>query len=193
MIAETQLSPRRLTCVENRLSSVTHANASPTPIESYGYTYDAEDRITRLAELSGTIDYVYDGRGRLTTATYSDPNRTDEAYAFDANRNRQSSANATGTQTDANNRLSTGGRYTYTYNDRGDTIRRTDELTGDYRDFVWDHRGRLVKISDLLADGTITRDVTYTHDSLERRIGRTVDPDGDGYRSLSAVHQEPTR
>ena len=42
-------------------------------------------------------------------------------------------------------------------------------------------------MSDLLADGTIAGDVTYTHDPLDRRIGRKVD-DGQATTTQSFVY-----
>ena len=164
----------------NRLTDLRHRDPSDADVAFYTFDYDQENRLTRIVDIRGTIDYRYDGRGQLTGADYADV-RPDETYGFDPNGNRvASSRHGDAYETGDSNRLLSDGRYSYDYNDRGDLILRTDGVTGETRAFTWDHRSRLARVDDLTAAGVIRQSVSYAHDGLDRRITRSVDPDGPG-------------
>src|SRR5690606_18312548 len=136
--------------------------------------YDAASRVTAFTSPDGTTGYTYDHTGQLTAADHS--YQTDETYAYDAAGNRTS----TGYQTGANNRLLADGTYTYTYDDEGNRTRRTHASTGEYVEYQWDHRNRLIRLEYRTSGGTLTKAVDYTYDLFDRRIGKAVDDNGDG-------------
>jgi RHS repeat-associated protein len=156
----------------NRLQDLRHRNANQTSVGFYNFGYDSADRITRITDIDGTTDYTYDDTNQLTGADHS--NIADESYSYDANGNRTNA----GYQTGSNNQLFSDGRYTYTYDDEGNLISRTEIATGDVREFTWDHRNRLVAVRDKQA-GMETQHIEYTYDIMNRRVAKSVDSDGD--------------
>ena len=160
----------------NRLANITHRNAGGGTIAFYDYTYDTDSRITRIVDVNGTTDYIYDDRDQLTGADRSNESLPDETFRFDANGNRlESSQHGTGYLTGPANRLLSDGTYNYTYDDEGNMRTRTEIATGAVREFTWDHRNRLVSVVDKNSGGEATQEVRFGYDALDRRIAKAVD------------------
>jgi hypothetical protein len=87
-----------------------------------------------------------------------------------------------GYQSDPFNRLKSDGVYTYTYDAEGNLTQRTRISNGIIETFSWDHRNRLTRIVTKNGAGTVTKQVDYTYDVYDRRIGKTLDSDGAGTR-----------
>jgi RHS repeat-associated protein len=174
----------------NRLTSLTHGSvASPRSLAFYDYEYDAADRITAITDIDGRSDYRYDVTNQLTGATRGSSDvRGNESYTYDKNGNRISSHLASSYTTGKANRLLSDGTYNYEYDAEGNMSRRTQIATGEVRDFTWDHRNRLVRVTDKSAGGIIINEALYTYDALNRRIAKTVDSDGTGPTSTITEH-----
>ena len=122
------------------------------------------------------IDYSYDDRDQLTAANYADSIRTDETFVFDSNGNRtQSNAHGSAYRTGPANRLLTDGTFNYDYDKEGNLSKRTEIVTGNFREFRWDHRNRLVTVTDRNAAGVSQQVAKFTYDALDRRISKSVD------------------
>ncbi len=161
---------------QNRLSLIDHKSDSGTAYASFGFGYDSASRITQIAEKNQTIDYGYDVRDQLTSANYSAATRTDETFKFDANGNRvQSNAHGTGYKTGPGNRLLSDGVYNYVYDNEGNLTKRAEIASGNVREFQWDHRNRLMSVSEKNAVGVLQQVVRYTYDAFGRRIAKSVD------------------
>ncbi|MHB0961459.1 MAG: RHS repeat-associated core domain-containing protein [Pirellulaceae bacterium] len=159
----------------NRLTALTHSNTTDT-VAFYNFTYDSASRITRIEDIDGVTDYAYDTRDQLVGADHSDAGNPDETYEYDANGNRiSSSLHGDGYVTGPGNRLLSDGTYDYAYDHEGNMILRTEIATGDYREFTWDHRNRLVAVTDKTSSGTPTQEVSFSYDGLNRRISKGVD------------------
>lgn len=135
----------------NRISSITHKNAANSVLDSFAYQYDAARRITRITDIDGATDFLYDTRDELTGASHADAANPDETYVYDATGNRlsvmvgsTSSIYATG----PNNRLTSDGKFNYAYDDEGNIIQRVAIANGAVREFVYDHRNRLIQVTD---------------------------------------------
>jgi YD repeat-containing protein len=113
---------------------------------------------------------------QVTGATHT--SQTNEGYSYDANGNRTNSGYSTG----ANNRLTSDGTYNYQYDAEGNRTRRTEIATGKYDTFAWDHHNRLTAVQSYTSAGVLTKQVQYTYDVYDRRIGppRRIDTDGNG-------------
>jgi YD repeat-containing protein len=157
----------------NRLTQVAHAKGA-TALNTYGYGYDTANRIVQMTSVDGSNAYTYDDTDQLTGASYV--GQTNEAYTYDLNGNRTN----TGYQTTPNNRLQNDGTYSYIYDDEGNLTKRTTIATNETTEYTWDYRNRLTQVVIKNSAGTITKQVNFTYDALNRRIVKAVDPDGTG-------------
>ncbi len=168
----------------NRLTAIDHLNSANTPISFFHYRYDVGNRIARIDEIDGSVDYNYDTTDQLTAANYSDPTRTDESYRYDLNGNRLATHVApTGYQTGPGNRLLSDGTYNYLYDAEGNMVRKTNIATGVYQEFEYDHRNRLRWVTQVLKGGPIPEyglEVEFRYDATNRRISKSVDIDASG-------------
>ncbi|WP_165229541.1 peroxidase family protein [Aquisphaera insulae] len=173
----------------NRLIDLRHSN-SAGDIAFYEYTYDASSRIASIRDVDGLTTYTYDDRDQLTGADRAAGDiRGDESYEYDANGNRvASSVHGTGYVTGPGNRLLSDGTYDYVYDDEGNMVRRTEMATGDYREFTWDFRNRLVMVTDFSTGGIITQQVRFEYDAFDRRIVKSVDLDGAGVETKNITY-----
>jgi RHS repeat-associated protein len=152
-----------------RLTQIAHKQGS-TLLAGYDYTYDGADRITRIvSSVDGATDYNYDSTNQLTGADHS--SQTDEAYSYDANGNRTSS----GYQTDSNNQMLSDGTYTYEYDGEGNRTKRVAITSGETTEYVWDYRNRLAQVVLKNANGAVTKNIEYTYDVNNVRIGKRID------------------
>jgi RHS repeat-associated protein len=160
----------------NRLTGLAHNNTAG-PVSFYNFTYDSASRITRIADIDGATDYAYDDRDQLTGADRSVADaRGDETYTYDANGNRITShLHNNGYVTGPGNRLLSDGTYNYAYDKEGNLVKRTEIASGNYRDFHWDFRNRLIAITDKTAANVATQKVSFSYDVFNRRISRGVD------------------
>ncbi len=159
----------------SRLTDLTHRQDA-TILADYNYTFDAGNRITRfVSSQDGVADYNHDERNQLTAADYD--YQDNESYEYDENGNRTNN----GFQTGVNNRLSTDGTFNYEYDAEGNRIRRTNIATGAVTEYDWDHRNRLVRVTERdSASGSATKIVVHAYDFANQWVMRSVDSDGDG-------------
>ncbi len=174
-----------------RLSLIAHVDGSGY-IASYGYTYDADSRITQInSRADGVINYTYDDAHQLTSASYATPlvnpfgvrtlgattnssgAITSESFSFDENGNNELLTIGD------DNQMTGDGTYSYTYDAEGRPLTRTS-FSGLLTTYSWDMRGRLVEIQE--HDSTSTpqagdfagRGVKFEYDPLDRRIRKSV-------------------
>jgi RHS repeat-associated protein len=168
----------------NRLTNISHRNPVNALLNSHAFAYDAASRITRITDIDGATNYSYDQRDQLTAANHADPNKPDETYSYDATGNRTSShRHGTGyivgdglAGTNDNNRQTSDGTYTYAYDSEGNLVTRIQIVGGAVREFSWDHRNRLTRVTDRPSSaGAPTQVVEYSYDSMNRRIASKVD------------------
>lgn len=190
LAGQTQATDSRYTYDElSRLSSITHRDATDAVLASYSYAYDAASRITQIADVDGTADYRYDGVSRLIAADHSDDAR-DESYAYDAAGNRTSShLHNFDYVTETSNRVTSDGQFTYQHDAEGNTTRRIDTISGENREFDYDHRNRLVRVTHRAsAGGIISAETMYQYDAFNRRVAKHHDADGEGNQKPSSEY-----
>ncbi len=159
----------------NRLTGLHHSNAANADVAFFDLVYDARNRITRITDIDGATAYTYDDRDELIAADHADANNPDETYTYDANGNRvTSSLHGNGYVTGPNNRLLSDGTYNYIYDPEGNLARRTEIASGNFREFIWDHRNRLVAVIDKDVLEAETQRVEFTYDAFDRRISKAV-------------------
>jgi RHS repeat-associated protein len=159
----------------NRLTRLAHDNSTST-VAFYDYIYDADSRISSITNVDGITNYTYDDRDQLIGADHADASNPDETYQYDANGNRlQSHLHNGGYVTGTANRLLSDGTFNYLYDAEGNRIRQTNVATGEYREFEYDHRNRLVAVVDFSAANVEQQRVEFVYDAIGRRISKAVD------------------
>jgi RHS repeat-associated protein len=156
-----------------RLTNLLH-DRGENSLAEYSWVYDEVDRITQLTNSDGTSQYNYDKIDQLVNANYN--YQSDEDYSYDENGNRTNAGYVTG----SNNQLVSDGIYNYEYDAEGNLIRQIEIATGFGEELTWDYRNRLTKIVSKDSSGNIIKSAEYTYDVFDRRIEKSVDPDGDG-------------
>ena len=138
----------------------------------YNYVRDLAGQITQWTHHGQTIDFTHDLAGQLTAADYT--TQADESYAYDANGNRTSGGATIG----PNNQILFDGTYDYDYDAEGNLICKTEIATGEFTEYVYDHRNRMTAATTYSSGGIILEEVEFTYDVFDRRIAKTVDADG---------------
>ena len=145
-----------------------HSTLGATLVNQADYTYNAADLRTSFTSRSGTTAYTYDGASQLTSAT--PPPATglpNEQYTYDPVGNRTSSATSPlGSFTyDSGDRLLGDATFTYTYDNEGNLVTRTDRSTAATTTYAWTAEHQLVGI--VYPDHT---EATFRYDPLGRRV-----------------------
>jgi RHS repeat-associated protein len=150
------------------------AKFGSTSLYSATYVRDSLGRIEQKTETiqGATIvwNYTYDEAGRLWQVMQNGV--LTATYLYDANGNRWSVATASGTQTasyDAQDRLLTYGKWSYTYTANGDLLTKTDTSNGQITNYAYDAQGNLRHVG--LPDG---RSIDYVIDSENRRVAKKI-------------------
>jgi RHS repeat-associated protein len=156
------------------ITRIEHKGALDIALAEFDYERDIADQIAQWTHHGQTTTYQYDAAGQLTSADHEF--QSDESYSYDGTGNRTNPGYATG----PGNRLVADGSFDYAYDDEGNRISQTDRTTGDVTEYTFDHRNRLLSVRVKSAGGIILRESTYRYDALNRRIAKSVDPDGAG-------------
>lgn len=165
-LAGTQLVNREVRDYDdrNQLTDQQYRNALDQTFIDYDYDYDPVGQLTREVYNGDTADFDYDPTGQLVEALRS--NGPDESFSWDANGN----PNGPGYLIGPGNQLLSDGTYNYEYDDNGSLIRKTEIATGNYWEYTWDHRGRMVEAVEKTAGGIVLNEVKHTYDVFDRRI-----------------------
>ncbi|HEX4590687.1 MAG TPA: RHS repeat-associated core domain-containing protein, partial [Gemmataceae bacterium] len=152
----------------DRLTEIDYNSSSTGHLSTFTYGYDPSGRVTSYTGPQGSRAYTYDNTDQLTTVT-NGGSTVLESFAYDANGNR-TSAGGVSYSTSTGNRLTSDGYYSYTYDNEGNTL--TKSQPGDYWQYSYDDRNRLTEAQELTgAGGTVVYDAQYTYDVFNRRIG----------------------
>ena len=128
-----------------RLTSIQHHDDLDQVFVDYDYSYDDAGRLVNESHHGDAVAYRYDALGQLTGADYSDNAPVaDQTMMYDANGNRIDSGFAVGD----NNRIRSDGTFDYVYDNEGNLIRRTNFVTSERTEYVWDYRNRLTRVEE---------------------------------------------
>ena len=121
--------------------------------------------------VNSSLNYVYDNIYQLTQSTRPLPAQPDETFNYDPLGNRLQRDGETANSTiGQSNRLLEDTKYTYTYDNNGNLIQKTDKATIEITDYIYDVENQLIRID--LPGGTVAQ---YRYDALGRRIEKNVD------------------
>ena len=148
----------------DRLTSLMHTRGAMT-LSGNLYTYNNANHISSWTTQSAQRSYTYDTVDRLTgVSNFEMPT---ENYSYDAVGNRTSSHLSASYGYQPFNRLSSTANATYSYDNNGNLVAKTDSL-GAWT-FGYDEENRLTQVSK--PSGPT---VNYKYDGLGRRIQRTT-------------------
>ena len=148
---------------------------------SFKYSHDLNDFVTKVETVRSGIavnavqNYVYDKRNQLTSATKPMGTGT-ETFTYDGTGNRlQRDGESTDSTFDDVNRLLNDKKFTYEYDNNGNTIKKTSLTTGEVTENSWDHRNRKVGVTirpDAMSAPVSV--ISYKYDAFNRRIEKNV-------------------
>ncbi len=162
-----------------RLDMIHHSDSSDALVAGFDYSYNNLNQLTTMdflntAYAGESVTWTYDRLGQLKSANVVSGN--DESYSYDANGNR-TLANGVQQDIDAGNQLEDDGIYTYTYDDEGNRTSRA--RSGEFTEYEWDHRNRLVKLTERTSSGgTVLQTVEYGYDAFDQWVSRRVTNSG---------------
>lgn len=150
----------------SRLLSVSHQVGAST-IDGATYTVDnGGNRTSKLDRLANiTSNFSYDDIYQLKTVTQGAS--TTESYTYDPVGNRLSSLGLTPYAYNVSNQLSSTPNATYTFDNNGSTLTKTDSTGAT--SYTWDFENRLTSVTLPGAGGTIS----FAYDPFGRRIKKS--------------------
>ena len=118
-----------------------------------------------------SLNYIYDNIYQLAQATRPLPSNPDETFNYDPLGNRLlSDGQTTNSTIGQSNRLLEDFLFTYTYDNNGNLMQKTDKATNETTGYIYDAENRLIRVN--LPGGSIAQ---YRYDALGRRIEKDVD------------------
>lgn len=107
----------------------------------------------------------------ITGMTLPNPVPVAESYNLDANGNRRTSTGVSQSAAGTHNRLQSDGTYNYTYDKEGNLTRRTKIVGGQVTDYAWDHRNRLVSVTERAPTTlAVTKKTEFIYDAFDQRV-----------------------
>jgi RHS repeat-associated protein len=157
----------------DRVTSITHrkvAGEDVSILSGFGYSFDANGRVASYSGPEGSLSFALDANGQLVSVTGARA----ENYQYDPVGNRSATITAAG------NLLLNDGQFAYTYDLEGNRKTRTRISDGQVTEFFWDYRNQLTKALVKDANGVLLKELRFTYDVVNRRVGVWVDGDGAG-------------
>jgi RHS repeat-associated protein len=148
----------------DRLTSLIHTGG-PTTLNGNLYTFNDANNLSSWTTQTAQRAYAYDAMDRLTGVTNFETPA--ESYSYDAAGNRTSSHLSASYSYNSVNKLVSTASATYTYDNNGNVITRTDGL--GTTTFTFNEENQLTRAR--LPNGLT---VDYKYDGLGRRIQRTT-------------------
>ncbi|MDY0061341.1 MAG: putative Ig domain-containing protein [Myxococcota bacterium] len=160
------------------VAALRHRGPTGQPVASLELLRSPRGQILEARDGDGLRRYGYDGLGRLL-AVEDGQGTLRERYRYDAIGNRLGShrsaaytyAYQAGGQGSA---LLADDGHAYAYDPAGNLIRRTHR-GGEYEEYGYDHRQRLVTVHRRAANGDLQGSIRNEYDVFDRRVAVTVD------------------
>ena len=162
--------------IDLNIVGMRHVNANLqnlSPNLAFGYTRDANGRITQQSNGNQTIDYNYDTQGQLAAANYSQSSIPDESYSYDNIGNRTYSSISGQTVQDSFGDLISDRDFFYQYDEERNLTGITSSDGDTIYNLTYDHRNRLTTLEKII-QGTVATNFLFEYDPLNRLITRNI-------------------
>ena len=168
-----------------RLSKIEHIKRGAlfNQVQSlFKYDYDNNDNKTRMKTfrralpINEKIDYTYDRKNQLLTATSPLLNQADESFTYDITGNllRKQGQSQDSTYNE-NNQLTDDGTYTYKYDVKGNMVEKQHKTNNTITRYQWDVENQLVRVTKHETETAMPSEIiTYAYDALGRRIEKNI-------------------
>ena len=160
----------------SRLTNLQH-KLGLTTLSDFSYTYDSVGNRTVMnttrtgVTVNNSLNYLYDNIYQLTQSTRPLPAQPDETFNYDPLGNRLlSDGQTTNSAIGQANRLLEDATYTYSYDNNGNLVQKTDKASNETTDYIYNAENKLIRID--LPGGSVAQ---YRYDALGRRIEKDVD------------------
>ena len=167
-----------------RLSKIEHIKTGLLDkVQSkFSYLYDNNDNKTRLntfrktLPINETLNYTYDKKDQLLTATNPLRNVANESFTYDLAGNLlKQTGQAVNSSYNENNQLTDDGTYTYKYDIKGNMIERINKTSNKTTRYEWDIENQLIKVTTHETENAMPSEIiTYAYDGLGRRIEKNI-------------------
>ena len=167
-----------------RLSKIEHIKTGLLDkVQSkFSYLYDNNDNNTRLntfrrtLPINETLNYTYDKKNQLLTATNPLRSLANETFTYDLAGNLlKQTGQTTNSSYNENNQLTDDGTYTYKYDVKGNMIERINKTSNQTTRYEWDIENQLIKVTTHETESAMPNEiVSYAYDALGRRIEKNV-------------------
>ena len=167
-----------------RLSKIEHIKTGLLDkVQSkFSYLYDNNDNKTRLntfrktLPINETLNYTYDKKDQLLTATNPLRNVANESFTYDLAGNLlKQTGQTTNSNYNENNQLTDDGTYTYKYDIKGNMIERINKTSNKTTRYEWDIENQLIKVTTHETENAMPSEIiTYAYDGLGRRIEKNI-------------------
>lgn len=149
------------------LNHFEHFRGTNEPLDaSFTFTRDPDGEVLESRVGTLTRAFAYDGNSQLLRV--SQDGVEVEHYAYDPNGNRTRSHRHAAYETDAANRVTRAGDWSFEYDGEGNRVRKS--RAGESWNYDYDHRNRLTRVSRALGDDPPEVVAEYRYDLRDRRI-----------------------
>ena len=167
-----------------RLSKIEHIKTGlfDRVQSKFSYLYDNNDNKTRLntfrrtLPINETLNYTYDKKNQLLTATNPLRSVANESFTYDLAGNLlKQTGQTTNSNYNENNQLTDDGTYIYKYDMKGNMIERINKTSNKTTRYEWDIENQLIKVTTHETENAMPSEtITYAYDGLGRRIEKNI-------------------
>ena len=167
-----------------RLSKIEHIKTGlfDRVQSKFSYLYDNNDNKTRLdtfrrtLPINETLNYTYDKKNQLLTATNPLRNLANETFSYDLAGNLlRKQGQTTNSNYNNNNQLTEDETYTYKYDVKGNMIERKHKTSNKTTRYEWDIENQLTRVTTHETENAMPSEVvSYAYDAIGRRIEKNI-------------------
>ena len=170
---------------DSRISKVEHIRQGSLfkQVQSlFKYDYDNDNNKTRMKTfrralpINEQLDYTYDKKDQLLTATNPLKDLADEIFTYDITGNRlRTQVQSQDSIYNGNNQLTEDEAYIYAYDEKGNLTEKKHKVDETVTRYDWDTENQLTRVTKHEMETALPSEtITYAYDALGRRIEKRI-------------------